>query len=637
MLILLIFGGVGLCAQLPWYTLEPPTNLEVEAVECDAYLTWDKPVISNPPGLIGYRIYRDGAYLAYVSGQDTTWYYDFTVMPGDRTYSVSAYYDLTEYDYPGFFDESVPAGPEEIIIICSGCLPFCEHWDQASFAYTEWSFYPSQGNWTITTLEGFPAPAATYTGTPADTNYTNILCLYSHLINAGPFTCAVIHFDYDIRLDDVSTTGAENMAAEVYYKDMWHLMDLFSNTGSFGWEHVHHEIPDAGGGIMKIRFRAFGDNSADIANWYLDNICITPYCNPPVSPTGDFNGQDVLLSWHPPICNQGFPQSWIQEEIAYHDGNPATASLQSFDWVYGTVFDLSGFQYALLYEIDFHHAVWGYPCNWKYRIHVVDWSTYMEVATIGPFFTSEDGGWEEDISLDSISGLGGGMVGIFLQPMGLAPDNAYPRLSSDNSGPQGGSLYGSFPDYLALTPSTTGDYLINLRILIPDTVNKGPALIFSPGSITQEVYGYNVYRSSDVGTAFTLLTPEPVTDTSYLDTDPPLSSPVLYYYIIALFDNAYCESIPSDTVEVLMTGIDDLQGFRVEVYPNPASGVIHVSSDVPLKTIELMTSFGKTVRLREEEGRQNSPINVSDLSSGIYLVKATTALGVVMKKIAVVR
>ena len=128
-IILAILLGVMvvLHAQGPNYTLEPPTNLQVEAVECVAYLTWDKPLASNSHGLIGYRIYRDGAYVNYTSGQDTTWLYDFTVMPGYHSYSVSAYYDLTEYDYPGFFDESEPVGPVEITILCSGTLPFCEY------------------------------------------------------------------------------------------------------------------------------------------------------------------------------------------------------------------------------------------------------------------------------------------------------------------------------------------------------------------------------------------------------------------------------------------------------------------------------------------------------------------------------
>ena len=621
LLVFLLLGAVVLHAQGPNYTLEPPTNLQVQTVECAVFLTWDKPLAINSPGLIGYRIYRDGTYLNYVSGQDTTWLYDFTVMPGYHTYSVSAYYDLTEYDYPGFFDESEPVGPEEILILCSGTLPFCEYWDQASFFYHDWTFFPTQGNWSITTIEGFPPPAATFTGTPADTNYTNILSLYSYRLNTGPFTCAVIHFDYDIRLDDVSSTGAEQMAVELYYKDSWHLVDQYTNTGSFGWEHHHHEITYAGEGFMRIHFKAFGENSTDIDNWYLDNICVTPVCNPPLYPLGAFNGQDVLLTWHPPDCNQNVPQSWIQEEISYHDGNPDTTAIQYFDWVYGTVFDLSAYQNALLHEIDFHHATWGFPCSWKYRIHVVDWSTYTEAATIGPFFTSGDGGWEENIPLDSVSGLGGGMVGIFLQPWGNGPDNAWPRLTSDNSGPQGVSLYGTFPDYQTLNPSTSGDYLINLRILIPEEKEGNQTMLPMPGSTDQDVSGYFVFRSDDVMSDFTLITPDPVMDTSYIDIDPPISTGYLYYYITALFDNGTCESI-SDTVEVIVTHTPEFQENNITVFPNPATSLIQVTNNQPITDIVIIDLLGQEL-LKQTITEPKTIIDISILPNGIYFVRVT--------------
>ena len=54
-----------------------------------------------PPGLIGYNVYRDGAFIAYVSGPDTTWYYDLNLDPDTYEYAVTAVYDLTDYGFPG--------------------------------------------------------------------------------------------------------------------------------------------------------------------------------------------------------------------------------------------------------------------------------------------------------------------------------------------------------------------------------------------------------------------------------------------------------------------------------------------------------------------------------------------------------
>jgi len=591
----------------------------------------------TPPGLLGYRIYRDGAYLAYVSGEDTTWYYDFSVIPGVHTYSVSAYYDLMEYDYPGFFDESVPIGPEEHTVICSMPPYLCEYWDMASFAYNQWEFYPSQGNWSITTLEGNPVPAATFSGTPTDTNYSNVLMNFH--IRSWSFTCAAIHVDYDIRLDDIISAGTENMVVDLFYDNVWHYVNQFTNSGSFGWEHHHHEFPDASGGISKIRFRAFGENSANIASWYLDNICVVPVCNPPVDPAGEYNGLEVILTWHPPVCNQNIPISWLPEEIHYHSDNPDTASIQYFDWVYGTLFDLSEYQNVLLHEIDFHHVSWGYPCNWKYRIHVVDWSDYMgnsELATVGPFFTSGDGGWEEGIPLDSINAPCGGTVGIFLQPMGLAPDNAWPQLSSDNATPQSLSLFGSFPDYESLSPSSNGNYLINLRILVPDT-SKREGMLLNPDATTQEVFGYFVYRSLDTLMSFTKLNQLPVPDTLFVDIDPPASSTATFYYITALFDDAACESVPSDTVEVLVTSTAESTEPVISVFPNPATDLLQVTGEYLIDRIEIFSYLGRQERIIRRINAMETEIDVSGLSPGIYIVNIWTGQGLRTVKIVVVR
>ncbi|MFH1297345.1 MAG: T9SS type A sorting domain-containing protein [Bacteroidota bacterium] len=627
-------GGLKLFAQPPSYTLYPPTNLQIEAVECVAYATWDEPQNGAPPGILGYRIYRDDTYLDYVHGQDTTWFYDFTVIPGYHTYSVSAYYDLTPYGYPGYIDESLPEGPEDITITCCCPFPFGEYWDQGSFCYNDWKFYPSQGNWSISTGSGNPPPSAMFSGLPADTTYSYSLCRGG--FDAGPWSCATIYFDYDIKLVDLNATGTEKFSVELFHHGMWHQLDLFSNTGSFEWESHHHEIPYAGGGFMDYRFRVFGTNSSDITCWYLDNIWINAVCHPPLSPEGFFTGEEVSLTWHPPACDQGTSPTWLEEEISYHDGNPGTAPVQSFDWVYGTVFDLTACQYqVLLQSIDFYHASMGQTGIWKYRIHVVEWMTLQEVATIGPFYTTGDDQWEEDVPLDSIGNLSGGTVGIFIQPMGNTPDNAYPRVTSDTSGPQGISLFGSFPNYAALTPSTTGDYLINLHILIPDTTENGKTLLLSPEYITQEVDGYNIYRSEDSMATFTQLNQGLITDTSYIDTDPPLGSTVLYYYITAHF-NA-CESIPSDTVEILTTSIPEPDHPILSIFPNPATDVVKVVSEYPLDYIELCTYMGHQELLIQDIRALHAELDLSRLKQGVYIIKIGTTQGVRVGKIVVAR
>ena len=91
--------------------LYPPTNLTI-FIACAAWLNWDKPQDpggATPPGLLGYRIYCDGVLIHYTPNPDTLEYWDYLVNNGTFTDSVTAYYDLTSYGYPGEFGESLAA------------------------------------------------------------------------------------------------------------------------------------------------------------------------------------------------------------------------------------------------------------------------------------------------------------------------------------------------------------------------------------------------------------------------------------------------------------------------------------------------------------------------------------------------
>jgi len=72
-LLLMTLGSISAEAQAspgppdgprnPSYTLYPVTNFTVDWVEVGRYLTWQQPELPGggvPPGLIGYRVYRQG-------------------------------------------------------------------------------------------------------------------------------------------------------------------------------------------------------------------------------------------------------------------------------------------------------------------------------------------------------------------------------------------------------------------------------------------------------------------------------------------------------------------------------------------------------------------------------------------------
>ena len=595
-----------------------------------------------------------------VTDQDTTWYYDFDVNPGTHQYSVTA-----EYDVIGLWTESLEDGPVDHDVLCGRPLPFCETWDQASFAYNDWSFAPDQGNWDVTTAQGNPAPSADFGWAPIIADYE--FALESPILNAGPWNCSALFLDYDIKLDDRHATSDEKLSVELYYDGSWHAIDEFENSGSFGWDSHHHDISSAVGKAVRVRFVAFGVNSEDILHWYVDNICVYGVCNPVEDLSVEqVDFAKVLLTWSPPICGGGGGPSGVPVELSQHDGTPANAYYQNYDYVYGVVYDLTPYPDATLEAIDFNHSAYGLFGPWDYNIHVVDWDTYTVISVIGPLTTTCDDCWEENVSLGQIMGYGGGNIGIMLEPLSNAAADAYPDFSADNVGPDGVSLFGPLPDYSGLAVSGIGDFLQDLWILtnfddglinpiqitaqslqmptrvpgvtdVPTTLTLNQNYQVTPtiDSPEQEVLGYNVWRMLPGATIFENLTPTPIADTTYLD-DPLTIEGVYSYYVTALFEDAVCESI-SDTMDVLVVGMEDLGAGAIQIYPNPATDIVNIRSNNTINEIEVMNFIGQQVYTQRGVDALSTKVNVLNLRAGVYFVKVTTDKGVRTVKITVTR
>jgi len=582
-------------------------------------------------------------------------------------YEVGAWYDLTDYGFPGQFDESLLEGPVEHSVICGRDLPFCEYWDEATFGYNEWGFAPDQGNWEISTATGNPIPSADFGWAPIVTDYE--YALESDILNAGPWNCADIWLDYDIKLDDRHATGNEKLSVDVYWDGMWHPMAEYENNGSFGWESYHHDISACAGKAIRVRFVANGDNTEDILHWYVDNICVYGVCHPPTDLDGTVAGNVVTLTWNAPACSSGGGPVGELVELFQHDGNPANGYFQSYDYVYGVVFNLAAYPDATLEAIDFHHASWGTLGTWDYQVHVVDWDTYTEVALVGPFQTTGNDIWEVNVPLGQIMGYGGGQVGIMLEPMSNSPTDAYPCFSADNVGPDGVSVYGPLPNYAGLGVSTIGDFLLDLWIRttfddglvsapqvtaaqlqgstrlpgvtnVPTvmTMNQNSNVLHVTDNFDQVVLGYEVWRRMAMQTPpeeFASLTPTPITDTTYVDEIPNPDPATYEYYVKALFEDRECEA--NSEIFSIFVGLEELSSGSIQIFPNPATEVVQVRSEFTINAIEVMNFLGQAVYTQEGVDARSTKINVSNLQAGVYFVKVTTDKGVRAAKITVTR
>jgi hypothetical protein len=291
------------CATFVSHFLYSPVSFTAVPLECSAFLSWEEPEVlggGSPPGLIGYRIYRDGLQYDTVMSPDTLQYYDLALDPGNYAYAITALYDLAIYGFPGQFDESLLSDYQYVDIICGDNLPFTENWNSGSFNYSEWTFEPSQGNWNVTSGTGNPPPTADFSGLGLKANGPYDYAMISRTLNASQWTCSEVWLNFDLKLVDFSANSSEHLTVEVLYDNTWHQVADFVNNGSFGFETEHINLNAVKGKGLKVRFRAHGQNSFNILHWYIDNISVYGVCLPPLSLNWTANTDQVNLSWEAP-------------------------------------------------------------------------------------------------------------------------------------------------------------------------------------------------------------------------------------------------------------------------------------------------------------------------------------------------
>jgi hypothetical protein len=77
------------------------------------------------------------------------------------------------------------------------------------------------------------------------------------------------------------------------------------------------------------------------------------------------------------------------------------------------------------------------------------------------------------------------------------------------------------------------------------------------------------------------------------------------------------------------TGGSSVRSITVKdlhIYPNPAEDMLYLSLQVPLEKVELYNIMGQRVKVLQHPDRK---LNISDLSSGMYLIHATDEEGVI--------
>ncbi len=443
-----------------------------------------------------------------------------------------------------------------------------------------------------------------------------------------------------------------------YTQDAWFMVEinydfasgyaqvLFDGVIVLEWENVET--------IGGIDYYGAGTNPGA----YFDDVCFGQgwVIDPPVLPwptnlTGPAQvaiGTDFDITWDAPGSGSGELM-----ELSQHDNTPNNGYYQAYDNGYGVVFDLAAYPGATIEAIDFHHASWGVTGTWDYKIHIVDWDTYTELAELGPFQTTVNDDWEMDVDLGSYAGASG-MVGIILEPMSNDPADAYPDLSFDVS-LEGTSFYGPLASYSGMA-AAGGDFLLDLWIMTAadkqmvqpkkvsvNNLTAAPAHnAYTPFAGTEltinqkeskgtdALTGYNVYRKFNTG-SFQLQ--GYTTETFYTD-NLTIPGATYTYRVTAVYDPEG-ESDPSNewTIDALV-GVEDHLLSSTILYPNPATDIVNITSEYTMESITVYNFAGQVV-LTEAVNNTTYRVNTANFDAGIYLFQIETQEGRIAKRIII--
>lgn len=633
-----IYGSgysAGNCFPFISWFLPPPANLQGTGIEDAAYLTWNKPATlmknhssskSDPPGLTGYIIYRDGTYLDSLKNADTLYYYDFGLYPGTYSYKVASMYDLTPYGYPGFYAQSYPAGPVTVDITYGRHLPFMETWDQENFDYNNWVFEPDAGNWSIDNNLGNPVPSAQFSSNPPRINYS--YSLITPVLNASSLACANIWLNFDYRLLDHNATGNEKMNVEIFYNNTWHGIVEYSNAGNTSWIFSHLDITPVKGKAFRIRFRASGVNSEDIINWNIDNINVYGICKPPAQLAAGSSGYDIRLTWSAPVCEDGYPLQEGFEEANFPPVNwtQVITNINNVTWKQTSSASPAGVHsgmYASGLTWDYSHQdEWLIAQNIEITGDLKFWSyAYQGSTHLDHYYVriSEDQGIHWEILLDmtalplfpSVSGYNEWSVPYTLNlssHLGQVVDIAWQAVDGDGQG-----LWYAW---------------------IIDDCSVGSKKI-SLSTYTTSPEGYTIFRQDAGYGDFNLLNPNPVYDTTYLDQG---LVPTIYRYYVTTYNPDCSFSASSDTVLInLVTGISSHAKHFLNIFPNPAQDLVTVKSSSEITSIDVFNYLGQRVYRNSDFPGMEWKVNVSDFQRGVYFFRIKTGSTERTFKVSVVR
>jgi hypothetical protein len=581
-----------------------------------------------PNFFIGFNLYRDGNLIEFLPPSATSYLIELQQNPGIYSFSLTAVYELSIFGYPNETVESSALFTDYVVRFGSP-LPFLEQWNDGTFETNNWL---TEGeNWSINWQEGTPSPSAEFTWDPIQTDYQ--ISLESYPLLADSLTEGSIYLDFDIKLDNYQPTGNEEMLAQVWNweSQAWATVSTYSNVdGSFDWMSEHIDITDeAMSKVFKIRFATTGENSLNILGWYVDNIHVYRECNPPreLNLYLHWNSTSVL-TWLPPFgaTLESYEYQW--DDGNFSDNSIGTGGEAEFDcaarW---TPEELENLVNCHLTEISFVPN--EVQAEYILRVWIGENAAnlVLEQSVDNPVI----GEWNHialntpvDIDINQELWVG----------YNVNTPDGYPAGVDNGPAIDG---YGNMMNF--------GGWQTLLEINAELDFNWNIKANIKSKSITDTVARYALYRSDQWNEFYF----RSFSEADFFNDDSAicLDTRMHCYKVTAVYESDfdYCESDFSNLVCEVCENIEE-ESFdeRLNIYPNPASEVIHIESSEEMESVCIIDSQGgQVVRwsggqvVRWSGGQGKVEIPVGGLAPGLYLVRVETESGVVMRKVVVGR
>ena len=92
-------------------------------------------------------------------------------------------------------------------------------------------------------------------------------------------------------------------------------------------------------------------------------------------------------------------------------------------------------------------------------------------------------------------------------------------------------------------------------------------------------------------------------------------------------------SVISENIVINTLNTNDFNLDKIKIYPNPVDAILNIENGAEIEKITIYDFTGKIIQTHFNNNNHSVLLNVSTLTSGIYLLKITSATGIVNKKI----